>query len=32
VFPVTNLAAQLGHARKSITLDTYAHVLLEDGD
>ena len=30
--PVTNLAAQLGHARKSLTLDTYAHVLLGDGD
>jgi integrase len=29
--PVTDLAAQLGHARKSITLDTYSHVLLEDG-
>jgi integrase len=27
--PVTDLAAQLGHARKSITLDTYSHVLLE---
>jgi integrase len=26
--PVTNLAAQLGHARKSMTLDTYSHVLL----
>jgi integrase len=30
--PVTDLAAQLGHARKSLTLDTYSHVLLEDGD
>jgi integrase len=29
--PVTQLAAQLGHARKSMTLDTYSHVLLEDG-
>ena len=28
--PVTELAAQLGHARKSMTLDTYSHVLLED--
>jgi integrase len=28
--PVTELAAQLGHARKSLTLDTYSHVLLED--
>ena len=27
--PVTELAAQLGHARKSMTLDTYSHVLLE---
>jgi hypothetical protein len=27
---VTDLAAQLGHARKSMTLDTYSHVLLED--
>jgi integrase len=27
--PVTELAAQLGHARKSMTLDTYAHVLLD---
>jgi hypothetical protein len=26
---VTELAAQLGHARKSMTLDTYAHVLLD---
>jgi integrase len=26
--PVTDLAAQLGHARKSMTLDTYSHVLL----
>jgi hypothetical protein len=25
--PVTDLAAQLGHARKSMTLDTYSHVL-----
>jgi integrase len=28
--PVTDLAAQLGHARKSMTLDTYSHVLLND--
>ena len=27
--PVTDLAAQLGHARKSLTLDTYSHVLLD---
>ncbi len=27
--PVTQVAAQLGHSRKSLTLDTYAHVLLE---
>jgi integrase len=26
--PVTELAAQLGHTRKSMTLDTYSHVLL----
>jgi integrase len=30
--PVTDLAAQLGHARTSLTLDTYSHVLLEDFD
>ncbi len=28
--PVTNLAAQLGHTRKSFTLDVYSHVLLDD--
>ena len=28
--PVTTLAAQLGHSRKSLTLDTYSHVLLDD--
>jgi integrase len=28
--PVTELAAQLGHARKSLTLDTYTHVLMAD--
>ena len=27
--PVTNLAAQLGHSRKSLTLDTYSHVLVD---
>lgn len=27
--PVTMLAAQLGHSRKSLTLDTYSHVLLD---
>ena len=26
--PVTDLAAQLGHSRKSLTLDTYSHVLV----
>ena len=26
--PVTEIAAHLGHARKSMTLDTYSHVLL----
>ena len=30
--PVTNLAAQLGHSRKSLTLDTYSHVVLHDGE
>jgi integrase len=28
--PVTELAAQLGHTRKSMTLDTYSHVLLDE--
>jgi integrase len=28
--PVTAVAAQLGHSRKSLTLDTYSHVLLEN--
>jgi hypothetical protein len=28
--PVTDLAAQLGHTRKSLTLGTYSHVLLGD--
>jgi hypothetical protein len=27
--PVTTVAAQLGHSRKSLTLDTYSHVLVE---
>jgi integrase len=27
--PVTELAAQLGHSKKSLTLDTYSHVLLD---
>jgi integrase len=26
--PVTAVAAQLGHAKKSLTLETYSHVLL----
>lgn len=30
--PVTNLAAQLGHSRKSLTFDTYSHVLLSEGE
>jgi integrase len=29
--PVTQLAAQLGHSRKSLTLDVYSHVLLDEG-
>jgi integrase len=28
--PPPNLSAQLGHSRTSMTLDTYAHVLLDD--
>jgi integrase len=28
--PVTQVAAQLGHARKSLTLDIYSHVLLDE--
>jgi integrase len=28
--PVTTVAAQLGHSRKSLTLDTYSHVLVGD--
>jgi integrase len=27
--PVTQLAAQLGHSKKSLTLDTYSHVIVE---
>jgi hypothetical protein len=27
---VTTVAAQLGHSRKSLTLDTYSHVLIDD--
>jgi integrase len=27
--PLTDLAAQLGHAKKSLTLDTYSHVLID---
>jgi len=29
--PVTKVAAQLGHSRKSLTLDTYSHVLMGEG-
>jgi integrase len=28
--PVTQVAAHVGHSRKSLTLDTYAHVLIDD--
>jgi integrase len=28
--PVTTVAAQLGHSKKSLTLDTYSHVLVAD--
>jgi integrase len=28
--PITNIAAHVGHSRKSLTLDTYAHVLIDD--
>lgn len=28
--PVTDLAAQLGHSKKTLTLDTYSHVLLDE--
>ena len=27
--PITNVAAQLGHSRKSLTLDVYSHVLID---
>jgi integrase len=27
--PVTEVAAALGHSRKSLTLDTYSHVLVD---
>jgi hypothetical protein len=29
--PVTNLAAQLGHSKKSLTFDVYSHVLVDEG-
>jgi integrase len=28
--PVTQVAAQLGHSRNSLTLDTYSHVIVAD--
>ena len=28
--PVTDIAAQVGHKKKSLTLDTYGHVLVAD--
>jgi integrase len=28
--PVTQVAAQLGHSRNSMTLDTYSHVLIDE--
>jgi hypothetical protein len=28
--PVTQIAAHVGYSRKSVTVDTYAHVLIED--
>jgi len=28
--PVTDLAAQLGHSKKSMTLDVYSHVLIDE--
>ncbi len=28
--PVTEVAAQVGHARKSMTLDVYSHVLIDE--
>ena len=27
---VTQIAAHVGHSKKSLTLDTYAHVLIDD--
>jgi integrase len=27
--PITDLSAQLGHTKKSMTLDTYSHVILD---
>jgi integrase len=27
--PVTEIAAQVGHSRTSMTLDTYAHVIVD---
>jgi integrase len=29
--PITQLAEQLGHSKKSLTLDTYSHVLIHEG-
>jgi integrase len=28
--PITNIAAHVGHSRKSLTRDTYAHVLIDE--
>lgn len=28
--PITKVSAQLGHSKKSLTLDTYSHVLIDD--
>jgi hypothetical protein len=28
--PITNIAAHVGHSRKSLTLDTYAHALIDE--
>jgi integrase len=28
--PVAQVAAQLGHAKKSMTLDVYSHVIMDD--
>ena len=30
--PITEIAAHVGHSKTSLTLDTYAHVLLEEED